>query len=66
VNPAGVAAAFCDWNHAGIALHVDGGREAFALFAEGDEEPWSEDGPGGGEAVEDGEVGMVGACSAMA
>ena len=38
---------------------VGGGGIAFALFAEGDEEPGGEDGPGSWEGLEQGEVGMA-------
>ncbi len=60
VHPAGVAAAFGDWGDAGVALQIVGGEQAIAIFAKRSEQPRSEGGPGGGEAVEDWEVGMLG------
>ena len=58
VDPAFLATPFRDRGNARELLQFGGGRIAFALFAEGDEEPGSEDGASAGEGLEQGEVGM--------
>ena len=59
VDPAFLATPFRDRGNARELLQFGGGRIAFALFAEGDEEPGSEDRASAGEGLEQGEVGMT-------
>jgi len=54
-----LATPFRDRGNARTPLQFGGGRRAFALFAEGDEEPGSKDGASAGEGLEHGEVGMT-------
>ena len=58
VNPTHVPTAFGGWRNARIFLEFGGRGKALALFAEGDEETWGEDGAGTWERLKEGEVGM--------
>ena len=58
VHPGLLATAFRDWCDARIFLEFLSGGEAFPLFAAGHEEAGGKDGPGPGQGVKQGEVGM--------
>src|SRR6266545_851401 len=53
VDPAFLAAPFCDRCNPRELLEFGSGRIAFALFAKGDEEPRSEDGTSARQALEE-------------
>src|SRR6266849_5321511 len=59
VDPGVLATALCDRRNTGIRLERSGRRRAFALFAEGDEEPGGEDGTSAWEGLEQGEIGRA-------
>ena len=59
VHPGLFATAFRDRRNARVFLEFLGGGEAFALFAEGDEEAGRKDDPGPWQGVKQGEVGMA-------
>ena len=59
VHPGLLAAAFGHRRDPGIFLEFGGGGIAFALFAEGDEQPGGEDGARSWEGLEQGEIGMA-------
>src|SRR5262247_4774991 len=59
VHPGLLAAPFGHRRNPGIFLEFGGGGIAFALFAEGDEQPGGEDGARSWESLEQGEIGMV-------
>src|SRR5215813_10538393 len=59
VHPGFLAAAFSHRRDPGIFLEFGGGGVAFALFAEGDEQPRGEDGARSWEGLEQGEIGMA-------
>ena len=59
VDPGLLAAAFRHRRNARIFLEVVGGGKAFSLFAEGDEEAGSKNGPSPWQGVKQREVGMV-------
>jgi hypothetical protein len=59
VHPGLLAAPFGHRRDPGILLEVGGGGIAFALFAEGDEQPGGEDGARSWESLAQGEIGMV-------
>src|SRR2546428_4673728 len=59
VHPGLLAAPFGHRRDPGIFLEFGGGGIAFALFAEGDEQPGGEDGARSWEGLEQGEIGMV-------
>src|SRR5215475_1127598 len=59
VHPGLLAAPFGHRRDPGICLEFGGGGRAFALFAEGDEQPGGEDGARSWESLEQGEIGMA-------
>src|SRR5215510_15548284 len=59
VDPGLLAAAFRHWRNTRIFLEFGGGGKAFPLFAEGDEEAGSKNGPSPWQGVKQREVGMV-------
>lgn len=59
VHPRSVAAAFRHRRNASVLLELIGRGVAFALFAEGDEEPWGKDGASAWEGIKHGEVRMA-------